>query len=76
MSTQETIILNGIGEMDRGTERLIKKVCKVHNVRIYPTYYDWSLEGTRNNIEKVTQEMWGMPEDEWSENGFSVEPII
>lgn len=75
MSNTTKTILNGLGELDRATEKELKTLAKKHNVKMYPTYYDWSLEGKESDIELITQAMWSMPKDQWEENGFWAEVI-
>lgn len=70
--TNNIVKLGGLGELDQQDEKEIKSIAKKYGVKLFPTYYDFVLEGTKENIEKVTQEIWGMPEDQWGENGLSI----
>ena len=69
------ITLSGLGTFnddpsDRATLKTLNSLCKQYGAIIYPTYYDHTLEGDRDTIEKITLEVWGMPADEWSDNGL------
>lgn len=68
----ENTILGGFGEIDENTEEDLKKLAKKHNVKFYPTYYDWSMEGKKADIEVITKAYWGMFIDEWEDNGLSI----
>lgn len=69
------IVLSGLGEIDEETEMSLAELAKEHNVKLYPSYYDWCLEGLEDDIEKITQSMWSMPKDQWSENALNAEEI-
>lgn len=42
----------------------------MYDVLIYPTYYDYELKGTREAIEHITMNLWGMNSEEWADNGL------
>lgn len=71
------IMLGGFGTFnddpnDRETLKDIKKLARQLGLKFYPTYYDWTLEGDEDLVEKVTIAMWNMPRDEWEENCLSI----
>lgn len=72
MYLDEIITLCGFGDFSENPEeeKLIAKTAKAHSVEFYPTYYDHELKGQRRDIEAITQELWGMPRYEWSENAL------
>lgn len=69
------ITLSGLGELDDQTFEGLKQLANEHQVELYPTYYDHEFKGTADMIEKVTVDMWGMPRDEWEENGLHAEEV-
>lgn len=76
----KNMILSGFGTFnddpsDRDTLKELKKMTKALGIKFYPTYYDWSMEGDDDKIEKVTMAMWSMPKDQWEENCLSAEYI-
>jgi len=66
------ITISGLGDFSDDEEELknLKRTCKAHKVALYPTYYDWEMKGIREDIEAVTQAMWSMPRDQWSDNNL------
>lgn len=64
------IRLGGFGDFSENPEGLdeLKQAAKDHKVACVPGYYDWELIGDRDEIEKITMELWSMPRDEWGEN--------
>jgi len=70
----EVIHLAGFGDFSENEDDLIelKQVAEKHHVACNATYYDHELVGTRDAIEAVTQDMWGMPRDQWEDNGLTV----
>lgn len=71
--SKDIIILSGLGELEEQMEDELRHLANRYRVQLYPTYYDWELEGERSAIEAITIEMWGMPADEWAENLFQEE---
>ena len=47
-----------------------------HGVEFYETHYDHELKGDATDIEALTQDLWGMPRDQWIENLLHEEPVI
>lgn len=78
---KQTIVLSGLGELsnddgvDQALQNDINRVAAENKVAFYPAYFDHELHGDAANIEKVTQELWGMSSDEWAENGFTATPV-
>lgn len=69
---KQTITLSGFGDFQDNEEGLKDLVlcARKHKIEFYPTYYDHELKGDRDTIEKITMELWGMPQTQWSENAL------
>ncbi len=69
----EKITLGGFGDFSENEEGLkdLQEAAKVHGLECYPTYYDHELKGEADKIEALTQDLWGMPRDQWSENALT-----
>lgn len=67
------ITLSGLDDsykMEKETLERYQEICNMYDVEIYPTYYDYELKGTREAIERVTMDLWGMNSEEWADNGL------
>ncbi len=74
--TKKLITLEGFGELDgEGEREQLAEAAKRHSVEFYAGYYDHGLKGTAKAIEAITQELWGMPRDQWSENALNESPV-
>ena len=69
----EKITLGGFGSFseDEAGRAELERVAKEHGVEFYPTYYDHELKGDAKEIEAITQEIYGMKRDEWSDNNLT-----
>lgn len=66
------ITLSGFGDFseDEAARIDLEDAAKAHGIKFYPTYYDHELMGDRKEIEAITQELWNMSSDEWTENNL------
>jgi len=73
-----TITLSGLGDLDTRDVLDIRGVIKDEklDIKLYPTYYDWSVEGEKEDVKKFTMAMWGMPEDQWVENCLIADEVV
>ncbi len=74
----EMITLAGFGDFSEDPEREkdIREAAERLGLAFYPTYYDHELKGDAEAIEKLTEELWSMGRDEWSENALHEEPVV
>jgi len=77
---KEIITLCGFGDLseegDQGMLEDLQAAAVRHGVEFRETqYYDHELKGDATAIEALTQDLWGMPRDEWIENGLHEDPV-